>query len=274
MLFPSSEDVRDRIDKKEVWYVEVEVLTKVAQKWTRSQDFLEGNESIYTDLVLKLKPNGSGQVEVDDFLWVIMMQWAKLAAWNVKRIITKSADAKRDLIANAAMIQSKTRKTITSVPTLHLQDLKSLIESIYPKSDNDTRDSQLFISSYVNKIAVNRSVLLLESEDQVISQSDNNNIIKNSKFSTEFEKILKKNILSDSNSKMLKPYKLSGNENKVEDVFVSKYKSPIFNFPTIKSGASPSLLYNVVRKSFMAYQTVLTQKLTKVDSLVYNVIFY
>lgn len=273
-MFPSSEDVRDRIDKKEVWYVEVEVLTKVAQKWTRSQDFLEGNESIYTDLVLKLKPNGSGQVEVDDFLWVIMMQWAKLAAWNVKRIITKSADAKRDLIANAAMIQSKTRKTITSVPTLHLQDLKSLIESIYPKSDNDTRDSQLFISSYVNKIAVNRSVLLLESEDQVISQSDNNNIIKNSKFSTEFEKILKKNILSDSNSKMLKPYKLSGNENKVEDVFVSKYKSPIFNFPTIKSGASPSLLYNVVRKSFMAYQTVLTQKLTKVDSLVYNVIFY
>ena len=68
-------------------------------------------------------------------------------------------------------------------------------------------------------------------------------------------KTFKSDIINEDNNN----YNLYDNDNNN-----NKYISPVFSFPTIKIGSNYSLLYVIARKSFSAYQSVLTQRLSKV----------
>lgn len=85
ILFPATENALRRIDKREVWSCNLQVLVAVARRWALRQSALEGAISVYTDLTEKLRVNALGQAEVDDFLWIMVIQWAKLTAWFLAR---------------------------------------------------------------------------------------------------------------------------------------------------------------------------------------------
>ena len=85
VLFPSTDNATKRIDKREVWMCSTQVLVRVAKRWAATQRATGGAHNIYTDLPEKVRANGLEQIEVDDFLWIMMVQWAKIAAWQVKR---------------------------------------------------------------------------------------------------------------------------------------------------------------------------------------------
>ena len=85
VLFPATENALRRLDKREVWNCSLYVLATVAKRWAQRQTALEGAYSVYTDLIDKLRVNALGQADVDDFLWIMMIQWAKLTAWFLTR---------------------------------------------------------------------------------------------------------------------------------------------------------------------------------------------
>ena len=51
---------------------------------------------MYTDLTEKLRVNALGQAEVDDFLWIMVIQWAKLTAWFLTRSAKMSSTIEKN----------------------------------------------------------------------------------------------------------------------------------------------------------------------------------
>lgn len=202
MLFPSTEDTNERQDKREVWFMEMPILVRVLQRWCHSQQALtEGSFTVYTDLVHKLKTSPLGKVEVDDFLWITMIQWAKLTAWSVKRIASKSTAVERGLVVRShggigaagssssysSYSSQQQRKAIVSLPPMQLTHLRTVVESIYPASKQqqsqsqqsqpqqqsqqpsqlagqEVADSIFYAAAYVNRITVNKANLLLHAD--------------------------------------------------------------------------------------------------------------
>jgi len=198
ILFPSTEDTNERQDKREVWFMEMPILVRVLQRWCHSQQTLtEGNFTVYTDLVHKLKTSPMGKVEVDDFLWITMIQWAKLTAWSVKRIASKSSAVERGLVvrsqgggvvasgSNSSYNSQQHRKANVSLPPMQLTHLRNVVESIYPASKQQQQqmqqsqqqaqqssqqagqemaDSIFYAAAYVNRITINKANLLLQAD--------------------------------------------------------------------------------------------------------------
>ena len=96
ILFPATENALRRIDKREVWSCNLQVLVAVAKRWALRQSALEGAISVYTDLTEKLRVNALGQAEVDDFLWIMVIQWAKLTAWFLARSAKMSSTIEKN----------------------------------------------------------------------------------------------------------------------------------------------------------------------------------
>lgn len=213
-----------------MWFIAIPVLAKVLQRWCHSQQQLLGdNFNVYTDLLHKLKTNPTGKVEVDDFLWIVMIQWAKLAAWSVKRIATKATAIERGL----AMKPESHRKALVFMPPMQLAHLKAVVESIYPPAKQvaqaqaqphnasglsggvaqDLVDSVFIAASYINRITISRANMVLSAD--VLLNSDplrqdgggggaTAKTQRLSTFSKEFNKLLTGCILWDTNSNLFK----------------------------------------------------------------------
>lgn len=87
-LFPSSEDPSSRSDKKDLWTANVSTLKNALIKWSQSQQGIK--DSIYLNSMNKVKTDGNGVAEVDDFLWVMMQTWAKNIVSKVRTADEKS----------------------------------------------------------------------------------------------------------------------------------------------------------------------------------------
>ena len=199
VLFPSSENSMMRIDKKEVWMIKPEILEKAATVWSRSQSIGAGNKT-YVDLVQKLKRNERGQVDVDDFFWIIMIQWAKLAAWNITRTIAKAAIIEKNLVelsssvAEGILVTNTTstvdgndiattdgtgisvmkressrakikKKPNLTLPILPLSNLRYLVESVYPENQGASMaDPHFYASTYMSQFISSRQNLVTSEE--------------------------------------------------------------------------------------------------------------
>jgi hypothetical protein len=188
VLFPATENALKRPDKREVWNCSVKLLVTVAKRWALGQRFLGGSHSIYTELPEKLRANPQEQAEVDDFLWIMMIQWAKLAAWQVKRstkttsqiertYLTSKYDSQKGKSASRVHAhmtaavkggsygrhQILSRKaTYHALPLLPLGNLRSVVESAYhPGEGRQLTDLQHNVSTFVNRIGLKRNVLKL-----------------------------------------------------------------------------------------------------------------
>jgi hypothetical protein len=71
--------------------MDVEMLSNVAKSWSSQQQWLRGNIGVFADLPEKLRPDLQNRVDVDDFLWIMMIQWAKLEASHVKKCLARGS---------------------------------------------------------------------------------------------------------------------------------------------------------------------------------------
>ena len=183
VLFPSSENTTGRLDKRDAWYINTRLVLRVLKRWATPQKLLYGNVSVYTDLIEKLKTNMWGEVEVDDVLWIVMIQWAKLASVVVKKsksrsevveanhldaIYTEEAEEEPAPVEPAAPVPAGTLRKNKSIkfkpeaiahlkllPPLPISNLKSIVESIYrPGEGADLCDVQYFAANYLQRFGV------------------------------------------------------------------------------------------------------------------------
>jgi hypothetical protein len=118
-LFPATEGAFTRADRREVWSLDTQLLIRATRRWCLSIKGMgvsasDANASVFVALPLSLRANGKGEVDVDDFFWVMMLQWAKIASWNVKRSLPRVAWAqKHNPIVHATQIHDKYSGVIT-----------------------------------------------------------------------------------------------------------------------------------------------------------------
>ena len=248
ILFPTTEDTNERTDKRDVWYLETAILVRVLLRWCISQSVVENNFNVYTDLVQKLKTNAAGKVEVDDFLWITMIQWAKLSAWILKRITSKSATLEKSLAlrGHATLTPQQQKKAVLSLPPMQLSQLKMVVESIYPSNKqqhqagqnqgaavtgatSEIADPVFFSTSYIGRIIVSKGTMLVNID--TVSKVDSLLLTPISKgpkvmstFCKEFDKTLASCILWDTNCNLFKtplPYNRSLSSSSVSINIVS-----------------------------------------------------
>lgn len=168
-LFPTTENPWQRPDKRDTWALDVDLLVSVARAWTRRQQrhwfqpglgAAGGGHSVYTDLPEKLKPDGAGRVDVDDFLYVMVLQWAKLQVWQLQRVASRGqqmsaphAATPRHAAAAASSAASQGGKAVASAEAaapaarsgvlsrrlsqLPLSSLQSIADSVYQQRGGD-----------------------------------------------------------------------------------------------------------------------------------------
>ena len=190
VLFPATENALKRQDKREVWHCSVHLLTKVAKRWAKTQKTLNGAYTVYSELPEKLRTNSLEQVEVDDFLWIMLIQWAKLSAWHVKRSTKSTSQIERTYLTskidkirlpNKASLKNLTaaarggsygrhkilthKATYHELPLLPMSNLRSVVESAYhPGEGRQITDTQHFVSEFIRRIGLRRNILKLLGE--------------------------------------------------------------------------------------------------------------
>lgn len=175
--------------------------------------------------VEKLRVNALGQAEVDDFLWIMMIQWAKLSAWYIARSSQLSSTIEKNHIdkklkssddkGNLEMIQAvkngsytkqqilERKSSMRTLPVLPAANLRSIIESIYrPGEGKLISDPQHFVSSYLQRVASSGRSNLKVFARSVVDSIETTDFLAadRSKFSLEMEKVLQDCVLWDVNS--------------------------------------------------------------------------
>jgi hypothetical protein len=104
VLFPSTESAFMRMDRRDVWLLEKDVLKRAARRWAQSLRAQLGANPLaenamgafFEDLPELLRVSVGGEVDVDDFLYLAMVQWAKLAAATLAKADNKVAWAEKN----------------------------------------------------------------------------------------------------------------------------------------------------------------------------------
>jgi hypothetical protein len=150
---------------------------------------------VYSELPEKLRGNSLEQGDVDDFLWIMMVQWAKLAAWQIKRgtkttaqveqtYLTnkidapKSKNSEKDLLNVAAAMKSGAHgrhKILTQklaqqqLAVMPMGSLTAVIEGAYlPGEGRMLADPQHYVSEYVRRVGINRNILKYNQEQDML----------------------------------------------------------------------------------------------------------
>lgn len=126
-LFPTSErDPTTSTEKKDTWGMEAVVLEQVAVKWASSallhagQIGPSGGSGVWSDsaafgqLVYKLKIDRHRCAEVDDFLWLLMLQWAKITSLYTKKSSIKAAWIERNKKPHDLIVKKTSAFTTTN----------------------------------------------------------------------------------------------------------------------------------------------------------------
>lgn len=188
-LYPSNEDSFQRSERKESFMVDLSVCQAVAQRFASSQPWLKGKTSIYTDLPERLRSDSQGRLDVDDFLYIVLMQWAKLAHYHILRCTNRTAVFEQTLTADnghvlnidtSALIVNATVDSSTllksaikgnapepparqgaitrRISMMPLSNIKSIVESIYrPGEAADLADPLHYACSYIHCIRSRRN---------------------------------------------------------------------------------------------------------------------
>jgi hypothetical protein len=99
-LFPSSPGLcgLEVTDGKDIWLENLHVLKNAFRHWTHGVKGLDKDaESLGTfdDLIMSLRRTADDEVDVDDFLWIIMMQYAKYAVWYRRKAALRASMQKK-----------------------------------------------------------------------------------------------------------------------------------------------------------------------------------
>ena len=93
ILFPSTDNPFSRLDKKDTWILDKNILKRAIHRWALSlkaqhgADLFEENSmgKFFKELPDLMKISSKGEIDVDDFLYLAIVQWAKLTSLSVAR---------------------------------------------------------------------------------------------------------------------------------------------------------------------------------------------
>jgi hypothetical protein len=170
--------------------MEADLLAAAAKAWASQQQWLRGQIGVFTDLPEKLRPDVQNRVDVDDFLWIMMVQWAKLEAYHVKKCMARGTLIEKSIFGtntnnnnntaaatpgghnntmmtpknnnnnNNAEVMLKDGFLSRRMSVLPLSNLRSIVESIYrPEDGENLADTQHYATSYIKMIRSRRLVL-------------------------------------------------------------------------------------------------------------------
>jgi hypothetical protein len=177
-LFPSSENPVNRQDKRDIWMEDAELLAQVAKAWTRRQQrhwYQTGMQNtaasgssnihaVYIDLPGKLKPDAQGRIDVDDFLYLMVLQWAKLQVWQLQRVASRGQQMNSSTTSSSAAVmaipkQQQSQQLSLSqrggmlsrrLSQLPLSALQSIADSVYQQRLSDAVISNVSVSGGSN----------------------------------------------------------------------------------------------------------------------------
>jgi len=101
VLFPATENPFQRQDRRETWLLDADLLVAVARRWALRQPWLKGQHNIYAELPEKLRADAQNRIDVDDFLYISVIQWAKLQSWQLQRSETRGKTIDRALFSTS-----------------------------------------------------------------------------------------------------------------------------------------------------------------------------
>lgn len=164
----------------------------------------------------------------------MMIQWARLAAWQVKRstkttgqieknFLTskyeaqKSKNSAKNTLANINVavkhgsygrVKILTRKaTFQDLPLLPMSNLRTIVESAYhPGEGRQLTDSQHYVSSFVQHIGLQRNLLKMLAQPDSASAGGSGmggaimRLASTSRFTQEMEKLMHECVLWDTNN--------------------------------------------------------------------------
>ena len=124
VLFPSTESAFQRMDRRDVWLLEKDVLKRAARRWAQSLRAQLGANPLaenamgafFEDLPELLRAGVGGEVDVDDFLYLAMVQWAKLAAATLAKTDNKVAWAEKNNPAARAAVAAAASALAAQAP--------------------------------------------------------------------------------------------------------------------------------------------------------------
>jgi hypothetical protein len=204
-LFPTFENSFTSKERKDVWLADRDILNTVAGQFAQSFSWLgtskSTSQSIYGDLVDKMKGDVQDRIDVDDFLFLSLCQWAKLQNWHSQRAAHRMVLLEKSLPFNApilphdgtvntggagaghnAISRNKEKDRIAgtmgrALSFMSLPALKAVMDSIYRANGaiadesvlstiNDTYHSA---SAFVRNIVTRRSTWFLSTCKPVVS---------------------------------------------------------------------------------------------------------
>jgi hypothetical protein len=93
-FIPSTEVGGNNNSKQDLWLLEPALLRRAALRWSSCiQGLTEEGKMAFADLTETVRSTSSdvmGRVNVDDFLWVMMQQWAKHTEYTLKKTASKA----------------------------------------------------------------------------------------------------------------------------------------------------------------------------------------
>lgn len=213
-LFPSSESAFTRSDRRSVWSVEPTICRNAVKSWTklfqRSLEFEEGGQdsNVFVDLIDTLKLNLKSQVDVDELLYLVILQWAKFASFYVKRSVTRADlhekscpqfKAKLSFINQLENSMPVEKPLYAPMTYLSINNMQNFVESIYrPSEGNKLVDISKAANLYLNTIVRKGLGSHLKVNSYNGTEKDKEDLLK-SDTSVSLKKLLKDTTLWDTN---------------------------------------------------------------------------
>ena len=240
-LFPSTTNPLHRVDKQDAWLIDINVLVSAVRRWSFSQGIYE-NEP-FVDVTEKLQLNENGEADVDDFLFIVMTQWAKLTAWYLKRSSTRAIWYQK----NGPQTKSINETGKPTKYTLTTQYLGTFVESLYRPQEGGKVSDQI-----AHSIAFMRNLKLEanNSKSKIFSSFPNDVLLdpasdgKKTSSTVKLSNILRECMMWELNTCNFNESNATAGNAIDRNNFVT----------SIRSGSNPSLLLHVIRSSYLQYK--------------------
>lgn len=247
-LFPSTQNPFSRIDKQDGWRIDIYILIGAVRRWSRSQGIYE-NEP-FVDVTEKLQLNNDGEADVDDFLFVIMNQWAKLTAWYLKRSSARAIWYQKNGPQAKPLVPNDNGKPTKYIMTTH--SLGTFVESLYrPQEGAKVSDQIAHGITFMRNLKLEAS----NSNSKMFSSFPNDVMLdpasdsKKTNSNVKFSNILRECMLWELNTSNFNESNAVTGNAVDRNNFVSN----------IHSGSSPFLLLQILRMSYRQYKEPIKQ---------------
>jgi hypothetical protein len=151
-FFVSSESPFSQAERKDTWYMPLLSLTAAINRWSKAQNGIDVNANIYVDAIDKMKVSPMG-ADVDDVLWLVMIQWAKVMHWYFKRAATKAQMCDKNSDLAKAILHSPNDKITKHISQRFSQEfINKLVESVYrPGEGQHIVNPKVYSAVYLSK---------------------------------------------------------------------------------------------------------------------------